>query len=239
MVKLSSKYSKISQIGESLLSPEGKYLGFPFEIGDDSSKLIIYGSPATIKSRTTLLDALPLEELTKIPRLATIYEITSVNLPGFMIVWMYLNGLFEDHVDYNPFTGSEYTILDYLIALEWYDYFGLTQFTHFYEYLTDQANYTTLFDNKHLNDTRELVISRLSMDKFVPKSAILSTLTPGEYKQFDQGVPNYLSEDQIHWWFNNIPKPLSDIQKEWSKSLNIHIDDQVKSSDTGLPSLLS
>lgn len=216
IIKLNPEYQeKLISIGETLLTPEAKYGAFPFEIG--SNKLTIYGHPFSIKAKTSLLDALPPEEFSKTPRLVTTIELTDINLPGFMLVWLYLNGIIEnDTIVQYP---SNYNILDYLIIFEWLDYFDIDE-TNEFTHILQKASETSPV-SPHLDEAKKLFTTRVSKKKFVPDEAfIIFDVSPEEFKNLGYDIHQF---DYDMWaggrvydlFVKELPKPLSSAQKEW------------------------
>lgn len=109
---------------ELLLDPtKAKLSTFPFTIG--SNEIIFYGIPILLYVKCPLLQVLPIEELTKDPKLGTNIELTDENLPGLVYIWLYMNGLvLLPHIDSSMEALGPYSVLDLLIMLEWVDYFG-------------------------------------------------------------------------------------------------------------------
>lgn len=233
IIKLDSKtQSKAIAAGESLLSDEGKYLGFSFEVG--SNRLLIYGSPVNIKERTDLLNELPLEELSKTPRLGTIFEITDITKPGFVLAWMFMNGL----INYENLYGNSYSLYDNLIALNWLDYFGVSKDDGFYMTLQkpiQDLDVNTKLDTAtkellkeyYLKNPRRFFAFKMSLmldvippgwtvedlDRFVRDNAATVTRSvPGPGLSLLLGVP---SESDSVRMLLSLPQPLTDFQKEW------------------------
>lgn len=213
-IKLDPSEERAITIGSILFSPQGKYYGFPFEIG--SNKLIIYGNPSVIKMKCSILDVLPDEELINTPRLATQFELTDTNLPGFSIAWLYLNGIIEVTSE-----NSEYSLLDYLIALEWLEYFNIFNDDNFYELSMTNVNKIININAKYDENVSKLLHNRMLKGKFIPiVTGIILDIDPDKYPLLDQFmkvlVGQYLGQ-RLRSEILKLQKPLSDAKKKWIK----------------------
>lgn len=171
------QHEKLLQVVSMLLNPDqSKYLAHPFELG--SNKLVLYGNPLVLKSKTKLLDILDFKELAAIPHLGTIYTITEKTTPGLVLAWLYINGLITE----KDLHDLHYSLLDYLVALEWLDYFGIPPGDEFY-HKTSQLMVHTVDEAKVPidNDIKQLLTSRF------PKDTDLYTAGP----LIDMPPPNY------------------------------------------------
>lgn len=97
----------------NLLFTDGESFGQSFLIGDE--KYPIYGQMLSLISNSDVIANLPDFKESKIP-LATMFQLTKINTPGFVYAWLTLNG-FKIPLD-------AYSLKDLLIIREWLLYFG-------------------------------------------------------------------------------------------------------------------
>lgn len=114
-IKYLKETSSIQKPIELLLS-DAKGLAFPFLIGTD--KYSIYGDKIAMMITSNLIANLPNLNADVI-ELATMFELTETNIPGFVYAWLMLNKFTLDR--------SLYSFKDLLIVREWLLYFGYSE----------------------------------------------------------------------------------------------------------------
>lgn len=226
-IKLAPSQSRTIQIASQLLDPsEAKFIAFPFELGRQNE--VFYGNPTVIKTHTTLLDALPPEELSRGPRLATLFDINEKTLPGMTLAWLYLNGI----VDVGNMEGNTYSLFDKIVALNLLDYFDVIEpnINKFYQYLSNSTRNITL-EQKFDQDTKTLLKDRYlknpkGYDDF-KMSLLFDVIPPGwTVEKINEFVQDAIDHYQRNWGLAQLvpkvideilalPFPLTDFQKEW------------------------
>lgn len=100
----------------NLLLTQGESFGQSFLIG--VQKYLIYGQMLPLISNSDLIANLPDIKESDVP-LATMFEFTDTNLPGFVYAWIRMNNF--------KIPLSQYNLKDLLIIREWLLYFGYSE----------------------------------------------------------------------------------------------------------------
>lgn len=114
-IKFPERNNRTTESIKLLFSDKAKFIAKPFLIG--KQKQLFYGQFLTMRLYSDLIATIPNWDTSEPIELATNIELTEDNLPGLIVVWLLINGLY-------PFTLDKYNLKDTLIIWEWIDYFG-------------------------------------------------------------------------------------------------------------------
>lgn len=178
----------------------------PFIIG--SNKVTIYGFPLIMRAKSPVLEKIAWQEFLT-PRgvqLASTFELSKENAPGFVIVWAYLNGLINADTVVDL---KEYSFDDLMHMLEWVKYFNIDSKSWIYDIIVNEE-----------------IVKRLEMIIIERTKSVIQILTPEQQKSLiREALSNINSNliDQIlklhaydHKYFSNENiKKLDDAIEAW------------------------
>lgn len=215
-----SEYLKLEvPKSDFLLDPtKGSKVAFPFTIG--KNEIVFYGQPIILTIKSPIFNVLDVDQLSNNPKLATQFELTNVNLPGLVLVWLWMNGLIQidntqEGEDQFAESLSEYSLLDILVALEWIDYFNLSDE---FSYIIQEIMNVRLFnESRDLSDEEKTLLqTRLGKLSLTFKNLVLYKLKQEpkniEFKQYED------ASAILHALYFRMPN-LTEFDKKWLERL--------------------